>query len=149
MDDDGNPHAIDSADVNDYIREISGDDFSAKDFRTWVGTVTCAMLLADQEIAETQTERKQQLTSVIKDVAHRLGNTPAVCRKCYVHPHVMEHFMEGERVDLQRKMQDAQGLLTEELLVLALLQERAKESDSSRTMKQLQRSIRSRKKKAA
>ena len=147
--DDGAPQAIDSADVNDYIRSISGDEFSAKDFRTWLGTVTCAMLLAEQEAAESQTERKGQIKAAIDDVARRLGNTPAVCRKCYVHPDVLDHFMEGGRLDVARRMRNTKGLLREEQLVLALLKARAKETDSSRTMKRLQQSLRGHKKKAA
>ncbi|MFN2448721.1 MAG: DNA topoisomerase IB [Candidatus Baltobacteraceae bacterium] len=145
----GESHAVDSADVNEYIRAISGEDFTAKDFRTWLGTVTCAMLLTGQEAAQTQTERKSQLTTVIKDVAHRLGNTPAVCRKCYVHPDVLEQFMEGNALELQHKMRHTEGLLPEEQLVLAFLLKRSKETDASRTVAQLQRSLKGRKKKAA
>jgi DNA topoisomerase I len=149
IDDDGNTKAIDSSDVNEYIREISGDEFSAKDFRTWLGTVTCAMLLAQEQSAETVTDRKQRVVNVIKDVAKRLGNTPAVCRKCYVHPHVLEAYMEGGRLDIGRKVRHTAGLLPEERFVLALLRERAKESEAGRTMRQLQQSLRGRKKKAA
>jgi DNA topoisomerase-1 len=149
LDDDGSTRAIDSADVNDYIREISGDDFSAKDFRTWTGTMACAILLAESEFAETQSDRKTRVAAVIKDVAQRLGNTPAVCRKCYVHPDVVEAYMEGGRLDLQRKLRSTKGLLPEEVFVVALLRERAKETDSGRTMRQLQQSLRRRKKKAA
>lgn len=149
IDDDGTSRAIDSSDVNEYIRDISGDEFSAKDFRTWLGTVTCAMLLAQEEAAETVTDRKQRVVNVIKDVANRLGNTPAVCRKCYVHPYVLEAYMEGGRLDLGRKVRHTAGLLPEERFVLALLRERAKETDAGRTMRQLQQSLRGRKKKAA
>jgi len=149
VEDDGTTRAIDSSDVNEYIREISGEDFSAKDFRTWVGTVTCAMLLTQEQGAETQTDRKTRVTAVIKDVAQRLGNTPAVCRKCYVHPDVVEAYMEAGKLDLQRKLRHTEGLLSEEIFVLALLRERAKETDSARTARQLQQSLRRRKKKAA
>ncbi len=149
IDDEGQTRTIDSSDVNDYIREVSGDEFSAKDFRTWVGTVTCAMLLAQAEAAEAQTERKSRVTAVIKDVAQRLGNTPAVCRKCYVHPDVLEAYMESGTLDFNRKARHTQGLLAEELFVLALLEERAKETDSDRTSRRLQQSLRARKKKAA
>jgi DNA topoisomerase-1 len=149
VDDDGNNRAVDSSDVNQYIREISGEEFSAKDFRTWVGTVTCAMLLAGQEASETQTDRKARVTAVIKDVAKRLGNTPAVCRKCYVHPDIVNAYMEGGSLDLQRKVRHTKGLLPEELFVLALLRERAKETESGRTIRQLKQSLRGRKKKAA
>lgn len=149
VDDDGTNHAIDSSDANEYIRAISGEDFSAKDFRTWLGTVTCASLLADLELAETQTQRKQQLASVIKDVAQRLGNTPAVCRKCYVHPDVLDVYMEHGTLPTPARMRHTKGLLPQELFVLALLKERAKETDSSRTVRQLKQSLKGRKKKAA
>lgn len=99
--DDGETHAIDSSDVNDYIRQISGDDFSAKDFRTWAGTAACAALLADSSDAQTQAQRKQRVADVIRDVARRLGNTPAVCRACYVHPYVIERYMERGRLPRQ------------------------------------------------
>ncbi len=146
VDDNGAAHAVDSSDVNDYIREISGEEFSAKDFRTWVGTVTCSMLLAQEMAAENISERKQRVTAVIKDVAHRLGNTPAVCRKCYVHPDVVEAFMESGSLQIERKMRHTEGLLPEEAMVLSLLQERAKESDAGRTMRQMEQSLKGRKK---
>ncbi len=149
VDENGVAHAIDSSDVNDYIRTISEDDFSAKDFRTWLGTVTCATLLAQQEEAQTQTERKQRLAAVIKDVAMRLGNTPAVCRKCYVHPDVVDSYLERGALTAPSKMRRAEGLLPEELFVLALLRERANETDSSRAVRQLKQSLKGRKKKAA
>lgn len=149
VDDDGTTRAIDSTDVNDYIRDISGDEFSAKDFRTWLGTVTCATMLCAVETAETQTERKQRVAEVIKDVAKRLGNTPAVCRKCYVHPEVLDAYLESGNLQLQQKVRHTEGLVEEERFVLALLRERAKEGESGRTVRQLQQSLRGRKKKAA
>lgn len=152
IDDDGVARTIDSSDVNEYIREIAGEDFSAKDFRTWLGTVTCATLLAAQEQEQElqgQTERKARVNAVIKEVAQRLGNTAAVCRKCYVHPDVVDAYMESGRLDFRRKVRHTKGLLPEELFVLALLRERAKDTDVSRTSRQLQQSLRARKKKAA
>lgn len=150
VDDDGQTRAVDSADVNEYIREISGEEFSAKDFRTWVGTVTCAMLLSEcVEPDLPQAERKSRVTSVVKDVARRLGNTPAVCRKCYVHPAVLDAYMENGTLEFERKIRRTEGLLKEERFVLALLEERAKETDSQRTTRRLQQSLRRRKKKAA
>ncbi len=152
VDDDGATHAIDSSDVNEYIREIAGDDFSAKDFRTWLGTVTCATLLAEQEQdppSESQTQRKARVNAAIKEVAQRLGNTPAVCRKCYVHPDVVDAYMENGRIDLQHKLRHTKGLLPEELFVVALLRERAKDTDITRTSRQLQQSLRARKKNVA
>lgn len=149
VDDDGATHAVDSSDVNEYIRAISADDFSAKDFRTWLGTVTCATLLTQQDGAQTQADRKQRLAAVIKDVAKRLGNTPSVCRKCYVHPHVLDAYLEHGALHIGREMRHTEGLLAEERFVLALLRERAKETDSDRTVRQLKQSLRGRKKKAA
>jgi len=148
-DEDGQPGAIDSSDVNEYIRAISGEDFSAKDFRTWLGTVTCATLLAQQDEAPTQSERKQRLADVIKDVAKRLGNTPTVCRKCYVHPDVLDAYLEHGALNMDEAMRHTKGLLPEEIFVLALLRERAKETDSTRTVRQLKQSLKGRKKKAA
>lgn len=149
VDEDGTPRPIDSADVNEYIRAISGDEFSAKDFRTWLGTVTCAVLLAEQELAETQTDRKQRVAAVIKDVARRLGNTPAVCRKCYVHPEVVDAYMESGRFETPQHIRHAEGLLPEERAVLALLERRAAEGETGRTVRQLQQSLKGRKNKAA
>lgn len=149
VDDDGATHAVDSSDVNEYIRAIAADDFSAKDFRTWLGTVTCAAMLAQQDDAQSQTERKQLLAAVMKDVAKRLGNTPSVCRKCYVHPHVLDAYLERGALRMEQDMRHTDGLLAEERFVLALLRERAKETDSDRTVRQLKQSLKGRKKKAA
>jgi DNA topoisomerase-1 len=150
LEDDGASRAIDSSDVNEYIRDISGEDFSAKDFRTWVGTVTCAMLLASDSVdADTQTDRKQRVVAVIKDVAKRLGNTPAICRKCYVHPAIVEAYLEAGTLAPARAPRSREGFTDEDLFVLALLQERSNESDSERTMRGLQQTLRRRKKQAA
>jgi len=128
LEDDGTTRAIDSADVNEYIRDISGEDFSAKDFRTWVGTVTCAMLLASDAIdEETQTDRKQRVVAVIKDVAKRLGNTPAICRKCYVHPAIVDAYLEAGALAPARAPRSREGFTDEDLFVLALLQECSRE----------------------
>jgi DNA topoisomerase-1 len=149
VEDDGTTRAIDSSDVNEYIREISGDEFSAKDFRTWVGTVTCAMLLTSETVDETQADRKQRVVAVIKDVAKRLGNTPATCRKCYVHPAIVDAYLEQGKLATARAPRLREGLAAEELFVLALLQERSRETDSERTARALQQSLRRRKNKAA
>ena len=149
VDDDGATRAIDSSDVNDYIREISGEEFSAKDFRTWVGTVTCAMLLTGETVEETQTDRKKRVTAVIKDVAKRLGNTPAICRKCYVHPAIVDTYLEQGKLAPPRALRSREGLTDEELFTLALLQQRSRETDAERTTRALQQSLRRRKNKAA
>ena len=87
---------ISSADVNDYIREIAGTEVTAKDFRTWAGTVLAAMALREFEPVEAEASAKQNIREAIKAVAARLGNTPAICRKCYVHPEVIAAYLDGK-----------------------------------------------------
>ena len=130
LDNEGNRHSIDSADVNDYLREIAGDDFTAKDFRTWAGTVLACELLRQAEPADSQTQAKKNVVAAIKTVAERLGNTPSVCRKCYVHPAVMESYLTGAMVralehEVQREVdKQLRALRKEELDVLHLLEHR-------------------------
>jgi DNA topoisomerase-1 len=92
LDDDGQRRAIESNDVNDYIRAACGDDFSAKDFRTWAGSLAALEALSLSPKPETQTEAKRTLNTCVKAVAGLLGNTPAVCRAAYIHPKVLEAF---------------------------------------------------------
>ena len=92
----GRPKPIGSADVNAYIRKAAGAEFSAKDFRTWAGTVKAASKLAALSRPETKAATESAVCGVIKEVASELGNTPTVCRKSYVHPVVLEAFAEGE-----------------------------------------------------
>jgi len=96
----GEVNTISSDDVNEYIREIAGDDFSAKDFRTWIGTVECIAALG--EAAEHLTDAKHKITLALCQVAQRLGNTPAVCRKAYVHPAVIETYTRLRRLPARR-----------------------------------------------
>ena len=90
LDAEGQHHTVDSADVNDYLREISGEDYTAKDFRTWAGTVLMCAALRECEVFESESQAKKNVLSAIKVVASSLGNTPTVCRKCYIHPAVLE-----------------------------------------------------------
>jgi DNA topoisomerase I len=98
IDESGERHCIDSADVNDYLREISGRDVTAKDFRTWAATHLAVLALAERE--EEKPTKKAQIEA-IKQVAKRLGNTPAICRKCYIHPAVLDGYLSG---DLRRML---------------------------------------------
>ena len=149
VDENGETRAVDSSDVNDYIRSIAGEEFSAKDFRTWVGTTACAMLLRDSEgVLETQTERKKYVSDAIKDVAKRLGNTPTVCKKCYVHPEVVAAYLEGE-MNVKRRKRRLDGLLDDERFVLALLEARTAETPGEKTVRQIKKSLAARKKSAA
>jgi len=95
LDDDGRRQAISSGDVNAYLKEVSGRDITAKDFRTWTGTVLAARALADCDVAESATAAKRNLNLAIKQTAARLGNTPTICRKSYIHPAIMSAYLEG------------------------------------------------------
>jgi DNA topoisomerase-1 len=95
VDDDGDRQVVDSADVNAYVREVSGQDFTAKDFRTWAGTVLAARALADLGPAPSPAETKRNIVRAIEQVAKRLGNTQAVSRKCYIHPAVLDAYQQG------------------------------------------------------
>jgi DNA topoisomerase-1 len=94
VDDEGAIHSVGSADVNDYLRTISGGDFTAKDFRTWAGTAFAIELLSESEPFTTQKQAKKNIKAAIEKVAERLGNTVAVCRKCYIHPAVLEAYTQ-------------------------------------------------------
>ena len=113
IDEDGKRQSIDSGDVNEYLREISGDDFTAKDFRTWAGTVVCAAALGEIDPFASAAEAKKNVTDAVKRVAERLGNTPAICRKCYVHPAILESYLEGTLLDA---LTDTSGSAAEEAL---------------------------------
>lgn len=149
VDDAGTTRDIESSDVNEYIRGIAGADFSAKDFRTWAGTVTCTKLLAESAALENQSERKIRVTEVIKEVAACLRNTPAVCRKCYIHPDILNAYMERGSLCATNIARIPSGLSKEETLVLSLLRDRGGETDAERTVRLLAKSVRQRKQRAA
>lgn len=141
IDGDGSPRDVTSQDVNDYIRDISGGDFTAKDFRTWVGTVQCALLLAESEYAQTQSARRQRLNDVVKHVARRLGNTPAVAKKSYIHPDIIAAYTEDGTIGQLLRGKPTKGLLPEERFVVDFLTRRAGESPMERTAKKLKASL--------
>jgi DNA topoisomerase-1 len=129
IDEEGQPHDIHSGDVNDYLRDISGSDFTAKDFRTWAGTVLGATALAEFKECRSQKQAKKNLVQAVEKVAERLGNTPAVCRKCYMHPHVIDAYLEGNlAASLKSGGEFNSSLRQEETAVLRLLQQRKKVS---------------------
>ena len=98
LDENGEPSAIDSADVNAYIRDIADDDFTAKDFRTWEATLSCAMELAGVRV-ETDKDAKTAVLGAVCAVAKRLGNTPAVCRKSYILPAIIDEFLANHALE--------------------------------------------------
>jgi len=130
LDDDKQPHTVNSSDVNDWLREITGEDYTAKDFRTWSGTVLAAIALQEFEKFDSEAQAKKNVVRAIESVAEKLGNTPSVCRKCYVHPAVLDSYMDGTMIEglLARAeeglAEDLQDLQPEEAAVLAMLQQR-------------------------
>jgi DNA topoisomerase-1 len=98
VNDDGDVRDVTSQDVNDYLREITNEDFTAKDFRTWAGTLLAALALNAQESFETKKQAKANIKAAICAVAELLGNTPEICRKCYVHPAIIEAYLSGTQI---------------------------------------------------
>jgi DNA topoisomerase I len=136
LDEAGDCHDVTSSDVNAYLKEITGKDVTARDFRTWAGTVLAAMALNEVESFDSAAQAKRNLRAAIEKVAARLGNTPTICRKCYVHPDVLDSYMDGNlALEIKSKAEnelrgDVQSLKPEEAAVLALLRGRlAKEAE--------------------
>jgi DNA topoisomerase I len=127
---DGKLEAINSEEVNAYLRAIAGADFTAKDFRTWAGTVLAALALREFEAFDTKAQAKKNVVRAIEAVAERLGNTPTVCRKCYVHPEIIDAYMDGSMLETLKQRADQEmaenltDLRPEEAAVLGLLQQR-------------------------
>jgi len=124
--DDGGVRAIGSSDVNAYLKEIAGDDFTSKDFRTWAGTVLCARLLRRLDPPPTETAGRREVARAIEAVSNELRNTKAVCRKCYIHPAVIDSYLLG------RISQAMQGRSDEAALIALLRSERRRESVNAR-----------------
>lgn len=128
IDEDGNRHTVDSGMVNDYIKEISGEDFTAKDFRTWSGTVSALIAFKEIGYAETHTEYKKKVKEALEMVASHLGNTSTVCRKYYVHPLVINLYENNtikKYLDELEQIEENDGkadLTHEEKLVLKILE---------------------------
>ena len=111
FDDEGKVCDVTSQDVNDYLREITGEDFTAKDFRTWAGTVLAAMALNAQEKFATKEEAKANVKNAITAAAKLLHNTPTICRKCYVHPAIVASYLNGDLIEgLQTKLDEAEEI---------------------------------------
>ena len=120
--------SVESADVNEYLREITRENFSAKDFRTWSGTVSATEALKELGEAETQTQRKKNITEAIKEAAQHLGNTPSICRKCYVHPDVLDAYLNGtllktlQEQEARGQHKELEGLHPEEVALMEFLE---------------------------
>lgn len=142
LDDAGQARDVTSTDVNEYLAEITGRDITAKDFRTWAGTVHAAMALSEFESFANAAQAKRNLRAAIEKVAARLGNTPTICRKCYVHPEVLSAYLDGallrelKPTDGREEAHREKGLKPQEAAVLALLRSRlAKDADARASTK--------------
>ena len=130
QDEEGKPQLVSSSDVNAYLREATGRDVTAKDFRTWHGTLLAAMALCEFEAFDNQAHAKKNVRAAIERVSSRLGNTPTICRKCYVHPEVLNTYMDGQLLEeikgeVETELsQDLDPLAPEEAALLALLKKR-------------------------
>jgi DNA topoisomerase I len=150
VDERGRRRTVDSGDVNAYLREVSGRDFTAKDFRTWAGTVRASFALAALPPPSSQRHGKQSVKDAICEVARRLGNTPAICRKSYVHPAVVDSYLEGAleprlhaRVRSPRLAPALRALRPSEAGLLRLLSAWKPESPEQKLGRQLRESVRS------
>jgi DNA topoisomerase-1 len=95
LDGNGSQHAVGSEEVNAYLREITGEDITAKDFRTWAGTHLAAEALRGFRHLDSESKRKKTIVRAVEKVARHLGNTPAVCRRCYIHPAILDGYVDG------------------------------------------------------
>ena len=135
LDEEGNRHTIDSADVNDYLREISGEEITAKDFRTWAATNLAALALQEFELFDTEAKRKRAVVRAVENVAKHLGNTPAICRRCYIHPAIFDGYLDGTLLTTLKDQtqtylaENVAGMSAEEAAVTAFLRLRLGEME--------------------
>ena len=133
-DEHGEFHHATSDDVNEYLHEITGEEITAKDFRTWAATNLAALALRDRETFDTPAKAKKHLVEVVEHVAKNLGNTPAICRKCYIHPAIFEGYLDGSLLEGLKARADevldqhAPGLTAEEVAITAYLSRRLGEA---------------------
>ena len=137
IDENGQRQTVGSEEVNAYLKDITGQDLTSKDFRTWAGTVLAAQLLREFEAFTSNAEAKRNILAAVEMVARRLGNTKAVCRKCYIHPAVFDAYMDGSMLETiaqrARKVSRAVDRLTAgEAAVLRLLKQRSTRSSRPR-----------------
>jgi DNA topoisomerase-1 len=131
LDDDGTPRIVNSTDVNQYLREAAGIDLTAKDFRTWAGTVLAARALGEFSPFASKSQAKRNVVRAVEAVARKLGNTRAVCQKCYIHPATVKAYFDGTLPETlsrpARAARDAQnGLSDDEAAVMMILEESSK-----------------------
>ena len=123
LDENGERHSINSSDVNTYLQTLTGADFTAKDYRTWAGSVLALSVLRQLQW-QPESDAKRHVVEMVKNVARQLGNTPAVCRKCYIHPAVLDGFLLGALAELPRP-RTRKGLRAEEVALAIFLEKMA------------------------
>jgi DNA topoisomerase-1 len=128
-DDGGALHGVNSDDVNQYLKDITGQAITAKHFRTWAGTVLASIALSEFEAVDSQALAKKNIKAAIERVAMRLGNTPTICRKCYVHPEVLDAYLDGALLqgvsqEIETALENPLDLSREEAALLGLLNRR-------------------------
>ncbi|MBN8926103.1 MAG: DNA topoisomerase I [Rhodospirillales bacterium 69-11] len=134
VDEDGTPRGIDSDDVNEYLKEITGEEITAKDFRTWAATNLAALALQELEQYDSEAKAKKNVLRAVEAVSKMLGNTPAICRKCYIHPAIFDGYLDGTLAEALKQRADAaladppDGLKAEEAAVTAFLSHRLAEA---------------------
>jgi DNA topoisomerase I len=130
VDDDGQRRSIGSEDVNEWLAEVTGEEITAKDFRTWAGTNLAALALSELASFDSEAKAKKNVVAAVESVAKRLGNTPAICRKCYIHPAIFEGYLDGSLLEGLKERADAvldegaDGLTAEEVAITAFLSRR-------------------------
>ncbi|MET0777836.1 MAG: DNA topoisomerase IB [Pseudomonas mandelii] len=130
LDENGERHTVSSSDVNAYLQTLTGADFTAKDYRTWAGSALALSVLRELQW-EPESDAKRHVVEMVKNVARQLGNTPAVCRKCYIHPAVLEGFMLGALAQLPRPRL-RKGLRAEEVGLAMYLEKMIAEAESTK-----------------
>jgi DNA topoisomerase-1 len=127
LDEDGAPRTVSSEDVNEYLRAITGEEITAKDFRTWAATNLAALALRELQAFDSEIPAKKHVLQAVEAVSKMLGNTPAICRKCYIHPAIFDGYLDGSLREALKRRADAKlantssGLKAEEAAVMAFL----------------------------
>jgi DNA topoisomerase I len=127
LDEEGQSHTVGSDDVNDYLHDITGEEITAKDFRTWAATNIAALALQGLEVFDSQAKAKKNVLQAVEAVAKMLGNTPAICRKCYIHPAIFDGYLDGTLLKTLKQRSDEKladpghGLRAEEAAVVGFL----------------------------
>ena len=137
LDDDGQSHTVGSDDVNDYLRDITGEEVTAKDFRTWAATNLAALALQRLEAFDSEVKAKKNVVQAVEAVSKMLGNTPTICRKCYIHPAIFNGYLDGSLLEAlkqraEEKLADpGQGLRAEEAAVIGFLARQLEDDGAS------------------